>query len=1069
LPIQLGLVALLGASLPSARAESRSNLELEAAPDLRSFAEEKLAAVQAETEGPLWPERIQLQSVHAGDPATPEVARRAILELTGTHRFAEVRASFARTASSVVLVIRARPRRIVSTIAFEGNRLDLAEAERALDIDAGDDITAERLDQAASALAEAHRAAGYSDAHVQLSPEATDDPMRILLRVKVEAGKADKISERRFLVDPFPARPELGPLLRHFSMQRGDRADQEKLSNAEERLVHDLAQAGFYEARVEGEIRGASILTVTVHSGPLFQLRVEGNQTFDSKTLLGALNLSEQHEVSLDYIESELAAFYQKYGYFDARIRAERHEDKPHGAAEVRIRVIEGAPLQIVRRHYPCLSGSVTARDIDREVDGVLSEHFAQPTLVGPPNESELDTELTGQDEGGSMKPLPLLPYARYSPEAYAAVREHLESLLQAEGYLRAEVRPEILARRVCAPGTQPGLCVAQGERILEPPPCGARPEQRPTPTCQEGPGVRCEPEAEIVLPVAPGPLSSLTDITIEGNDHFTRSELLKALGLKQRQPLRRAELDQALARVRDLYSEAAFAFAEVESSLDVSQDGARVRLLLQVTERKPVRVAKIVIEGARRTRVGLIRKRIALKEGDLFRASLARVTQDRIESLGTFTSVSVTLEDPRVPAREKTVIVSVSERLPQYLDLKGGLSTGDGFRVGFEYGHRNLGREAIQFTIRSQLGIRPPFLIVEPDVRARYQKIELAELLERRNSVSLSLPETGLGPLFRGELEALDLRDNQRDFSQTRDALTARVLFRPARPWTFSLGASVERNDVYLFALATDQGSQEDLEDLLNQANVRVPQGVSAAFAQELNGTWDRRDRPLSPTRGTILGATVEHVTAVPVETNAACTTTNVSAFDPTCSELFRFSGRAGVYVPFGKHGWVLALGLKGGFIQHLVDYSHTYPDRLFFMGGVDTLRGFPQDSVVPEDVAQALLAPNSELTINDVVLRGGDVFINPRAELRIPIGGNLETALFIDSGNLWANRDKFNAFTLRYAIGTGIRYQTPIGPLVFDYGFNLDRVLDALFPDRPNQRTWEAIGAFHFSIGYF
>ena len=45
----------------------------------------------------------------------------------------------------------------------------------------------------------------------------------------------------------------------------------------------------------------------------------------------------------------------------------------------------------------------------------------------------------------------------------------------------------------------------------------------------------------------------------------------------------------------------------------------------------------------------------------------------------------------------------------------------------------------------------------------------------------------------------------------------------------------------------------------------------------------------------------------------------------------------------------------------------------------------------------------------------------------------------------------------TLRYALGAGLRIGTPIGPLAFDYGFNLIR------------RPWEDVGAFHFSIGLF
>jgi outer membrane protein assembly factor BamA len=56
-----------------------------------------------------------------------------------------------------------------------------------------------------------------------------------------------------------------------------------------------------------------------------------------------------------------------------------------------------------------------------------------------------------------------------------------------------------------------------------------------------------------------------------------------------------------------------------------------------------------------------------------------------------------------------------------------------------------------------------------------------------------------------------------------------------------------------------------------------------------------------------------------------------------------------------------------------------------------------------------------------------------------------------------------------MRYAVGSGLRVGTPIGPLAFDYGFNVDRVLDAWVPSRENQRFWEDIGAFHFSIGVF
>jgi outer membrane translocation and assembly module TamA len=53
-----------------------------------------------------------------------------------------------------------------------------------------------------------------------------------------------------------------------------------------------------------------------------------------------------------------------------------------------------------------------------------------------------------------------------------------------------------------------------------------------------------------------------------------------------------------------------------------------------------------------------------------------------------------------------------------------------------------------------------------------------------------------------------------------------------------------------------------------------------------------------------------------------------------------------------------------------------------------------------------------------------------------------------------------------LRTAVGTGLRLQTPIGPIVLDYGINLSRLIDG--PNDPRY-TYEDFGAFNFAIGLF
>ncbi|HEX4513541.1 MAG TPA: BamA/TamA family outer membrane protein, partial [Polyangiaceae bacterium] len=160
---------------------------------------------------------------------------------------------------------------------------------------------------------------------------------------------------------------------------------------------------------------------------------------------------------------------------------------------------------------------------------------------------------------------------------------------------------------------------------------------------------------------------------------------------------------------------------------------------------------------------------------------------------------------------------------------------------------------------------------------------------------------------------------------------------------------------------------------------------------------------------------------------------------------------------LPFYKKIIFAATLRLGGIIQ-LAQNSTTYPDRFFFMGGIDSLRSFQQDSMLPQDAVDQI--NKGTLAATQVAIRGGNLLVNPRAEFRIPLTGPLETVVFFDSGNLWqdASYPFTNGVSFRAAVGTGIRVQTPVGPIALDYGFNLTRYT-----------AYEDIGALNFAIGLF
>jgi outer membrane translocation and assembly module TamA len=82
---------------------------------------------------------------------------------------------------------------------------------------------------------------------------------------------------------------------------------------------------------------------------------------------------------------------------------------------------------------------------------------------------------------------------------------------------------------------------------------------------------------------------------------------------------------------------------------------------------------------------------------------------------------------------------------------------------------------------------------------------------------------------------------------------------------------------------------------------------------------------------------------------------------------------------------------------------------------------------------------------------------------ELRAMLHGNLGGVLFLDGGNVWADSFGFKLNDLRYAIGPGLRYQTPIGPIRFDVGWQLNPIPGLQVNGEPQTRRWR----LHFSIG--
>jgi len=242
---------------------------------------------------------------------------------------------------------------------------------------------------------------------------------------------------------------------------------------------------------------------------------------------------------------------------------------------------------------------------------------------------------------------------------------------------LSATVGPQQLVRRQCARRSPYGQCIPVETPVKVQDPCSfdpgglpiEEPPADPRLLCVPDPkkGVTCEPSLRVRVPIKLGPRTMLHDIAFEGNRVLVEQDLADQADLELGGPVSQTEIEAARARVLDAFKEQGFAFAEVRAVLDFSTDRTRARLRFIITEGERVYVDGIVVRGAKRTNPSLILRRVSFErcprdrpidQCQPYRASDVRKSEERIATLGTFSSVSISLEDPQVPARRKIVIV---------------------------------------------------------------------------------------------------------------------------------------------------------------------------------------------------------------------------------------------------------------------------------------------------------------------------------------------------------------------------------------------------------------------------
>jgi outer membrane protein assembly factor BamA len=256
-------------------------------------------------------------------------------------------------------------------------------------------------------------------------------------------------------------------------------------------------------------------------------------------------------------------------------------------------------------------------------------------------------------------------------------------------------------------------------------------------------------------------------------------------------------------------------------------------------------------------------------------------------------------------------------------------------------------------------------------------------------------------------------------------------------------LAEELEFSDFYQFA--------QNLENIGNlPVSALVPAGQNTLLATQVTAIWDRRDRAFNAHRGFLISVSSEWGRTLQDQVKTA-TGDEGSSQVIFKSNILRFTGSFAFYIPLGPK-LTFASQTRYGRVVPLVDGSKTYPSRLFYLGGPN-FRGYYQNQMKPQD-----LEDNPKYEGRGLVSRGGQVFIASQNELRFPLVGELYGGLFTDIGNLWYKPSAFNLLQVEPVVGIGLRFQTPVASLAFDYGVR------AIHLD-----PFEIAGAFQFSFQTF
>jgi outer membrane protein insertion porin family len=491
--------------------------------------------------------------------------------------------------------------------------------------------------------------------------------------------------------------------------------------------------------------------------------------------------------------------------------------------------------------------------------------------------------------------------------------------------------------------------------------------------------------QLRIVITVEEGAQYRIGNLTVTGASLFPESEIRALIRSQPGGIFSREALQADVVAVTDRYSERGYLFADVAPVTDLRRDERIVHVSMEITEGRQAFINRIEIVGNARTRDKVIRREIPLIEGDVFNSALLKRSRQNLEAVGFFEDVK--METRRGTAQDQVdVVVDLKEKPTGAFSIGGGFSSVDGLIAMVSLSQNNLFGYGKRATVAVQYGQNASrFNLVYSDPHF----LDSDYLVEARGFKTVQT----------------NYQSSQGFNSDTLGTVLSvgRLLF----------------GQVYgLLSYTLENVQLKDLTPtapFIIQQQAAVNNGESTTSALSLALTRDTRDSFSEPTRGnrTRLGATYAG---------------GYLGFD---TNFNRYSIESSQYWPIW---WKLVGNLRGTFWygDSFGDTPNLPAQERFFLGGANTIRGFKNFTISPKDPTTG-----GETGGNKAYFVNAEVIFPVYDPLR------LRGVVFFDAGNnLNETSSLSDLFTQkpRMAAGIGIRFNSPMGAIRLDWGFNLD-----------------------------